>query len=470
MQPINTRMGRGGKPLARSLFLLCGLHLILCMLVGGHLMGAPTELNFQGVLLDSSGNGVTGTRAMTVKLYDAAIGGNLLYTEDLGNVSVNKGVYSFNFGTNGISNGQLSETVAYTDGSATTFQKILTNANPVSGSVVVTDGIYNWNQNTGSSDDGVNFDVTYSTSLKRVTINYYNGTPQEGRTIVVSYRVPQATVQSALAGESNPWVELAISGVIQSVRQKLLLVPYASRALDSEKTLASSIDLVKSQLGELASAVAQGQGSSYSTITNRVNSTSSSLGLVSYSGSAYRYGGGELFGVDYGTSGKFISATTLTFSQQASNHNGYIKFTYTDGTVSQKTWTGFSGNGTVTYANPSPQKPVRYVNATQIAQGWNDGAFAQIESCSVFSSDRASLTFTVTALAKKIYVGPQALLTNLTSAYVVVATSDGVKTYGGWNQWFDLGSQKTVQTITVGGTLIRPEAVNVSQIKTLNLQ
>jgi hypothetical protein len=334
----------------------------------------------------------------------------------------------------------------------------------------VSDGIYNWNQNTGSSDGGVNFDVTYSTSLKRVTVNYYNGTPQEGRNIVVSYRVPQATVQSALAGESNPWVELSISGVIQSVRQKLLLVPYASRALDSEKNLGSAIDLVKSQLGELASAVAQGQGYSYSAITNRVNSTSSSLGLVSYSGSAYRYGGGELFGVDYGTSGKFISAATLTFPQQASNHNGYIKFTYTDGAVSQKTWTGFSGNGTVTYTNPSPQKPVRYVNATQIAQGWNDGAFAQIDSCSVFSLDRASLTFTVNALAKKIYVGPQAILTNVTSDYVVVATSDGVKTYGGWNQWFDLGSQKTVQTITVGGTLIRPEAVNVSQIKTLNLQ
>ncbi|NDB96573.1 MAG: hypothetical protein EBZ78_10525 [Verrucomicrobia bacterium] len=73
---------------------------------------APSELNFQGVLLDASGNGVTGTRAMTVKLYDAAIGGNLLYTEDLGNVAVNKGVYSFNFGTNGTSNAGVMETVA----------------------------------------------------------------------------------------------------------------------------------------------------------------------------------------------------------------------------------------------------------------------------------------------------------------------------------------------------------------------
>ena len=87
----------------------------------------PSELNFQGVLLDASGNGVTGTRVMTVKLYDAAIGGNLLYTEDLGNVAVNKGVYSFNFGTNGTSNAKVTETVATTDGTLSSFQKILSN-------------------------------------------------------------------------------------------------------------------------------------------------------------------------------------------------------------------------------------------------------------------------------------------------------------------------------------------------------
>jgi len=431
---------------------------------------APSELNFQGVLLDASGNGVTGTRAMTVKLYDAAIGGNLLYTEDLGNVAVNKGVYSFNFGTNGTSNAGVMETVAYTDGSSTTFQKVLSNTNPVAGSIVVTDGIYSWNQNSGSSDGGVNFDVTYSTSLKRVTVNYYNGAPQEGRKITASYRVPQSAVQGSLADDGQPWIEVLVAGTVQNPRQKLLLVPYASRALETEKTLGSSVDLVKSQLNELASAVARGQGTIYQTITNRVNTASSSLGLVSYSGSAYRYGGGELFGVDYGTSGKFISAATVTFPRQSSNHNGYIKFTFTDGTVSQKTWSGFAENGAVSYMNPTPQKPVRYVNATQIAQGSNDGPFAQIDSCSVFSLDRASITYTVNAFAKKIYVSPDAVMTNLSNTYITVATSDGIKTYGNWNEWLDLGSQKTVQTITVGGTLIRPDVVNLSGIRTLNLQ
>ena len=68
------------------------LALFVMMCIIQNAFAGPAELNFQGVLLDASGNGVTGARAMTVKLYDAAIGGNLLYTEDLGSVAVNKGV------------------------------------------------------------------------------------------------------------------------------------------------------------------------------------------------------------------------------------------------------------------------------------------------------------------------------------------------------------------------------------------
>jgi len=223
-------MGRGGKPLARRLFLLSGLHLILCMPVGGHLMAGPAELNFQGVLLDSSGNGVTGTRAMTVKLYDAAIGGNLLYTEDLGNVSVNKGVYSFNFGTNGTSNAKVTETVATTDGTLSSFQKILSNTNVVAGSVTVADGTYTWDQVNGSSDGGIKFDASYSTSLKRITVNYYNGAPTVGKTIAVTYRSPSSGVLGVLSNEKDPWLEISVAGVPQSTRQKLAATPYSLRA------------------------------------------------------------------------------------------------------------------------------------------------------------------------------------------------------------------------------------------------
>jgi len=194
------------------------------------LFAVPSELNFQGVLLDSSGNGVTGTRAMTVKLYDAAIGGNLLYTEDLGNVAVNKGVYSFNFGTNGTGNAKVTETVATTDGTATSFQKILSNTNVVAGSVTVADGTYTWDQVNGSSDGGVKFDASYSTSLKRITVTYYSGAPTVGKTIAVTYRSPSTGVLGVLSNEKDPWLEISVAGVPQSTRQKLAATPYSLRA------------------------------------------------------------------------------------------------------------------------------------------------------------------------------------------------------------------------------------------------
>ena len=64
----------------------------------------PTEINFQGVLTDQNGNPVNGVRAMQLKIYDAPTGGTLLYSEDLGNVPVQDGIYSFSFGANGTSN------------------------------------------------------------------------------------------------------------------------------------------------------------------------------------------------------------------------------------------------------------------------------------------------------------------------------------------------------------------------------
>jgi len=196
----------------------------------GVLWAGPSELNFQGVLLDASGNGVTGTRAMTLKLYDAAIGGNLLYTEDLGNVSVNKGLYSVNFGTNGTGNPKVTETVAITDGTNSTFQKILSNTNVIAGSVSVTDGTYSWDQANGSSDSGVNFDASYSSSLRRITVTYYGIVPTVGKTVAVSYRSPIVGIENVLLEDAARWIEVSVNGSVQSPRQKLLTVPYAVRA------------------------------------------------------------------------------------------------------------------------------------------------------------------------------------------------------------------------------------------------
>jgi hypothetical protein len=63
---------------------------------------------------------------------------------------------------------------------------VLANTNVVAGSVAVTDGAYTWDQINGSSDGGVNFDASYSTSLRRITVNYYNGPPATGKVLKVT--------------------------------------------------------------------------------------------------------------------------------------------------------------------------------------------------------------------------------------------------------------------------------------------
>jgi len=78
--------------LAAAVLLLCGslLH-----------AAVPTQINYQGRLTDANGAAVSGTKAMAVKLYDAPTGGNLLYSETIGNVTVTDGVYRFAFGGSG---------------------------------------------------------------------------------------------------------------------------------------------------------------------------------------------------------------------------------------------------------------------------------------------------------------------------------------------------------------------------------
>jgi hypothetical protein len=192
-------------------------------------MAVPSGINYQGALTDDQGNPITGTRTMSIKLYGAATGGTQLYTEDIGTVDVSDGVFSFEFGTGGTSNAEQSDTVAITDGTATTFQKVLSSSSVVAGSVSITDGTYTWSQSGGSSNED-DFWVAYSTGLRRVTVNYYNGAPAAGRTITATYRTPTSGISGALAGNNQPWAEITVDGVAQVPRQKVLTVPFALKA------------------------------------------------------------------------------------------------------------------------------------------------------------------------------------------------------------------------------------------------
>jgi hypothetical protein len=221
--------------------------ILTAILGSGFALAVPSEINYQGVLTDSQGNLVNGNRTMSLKIYDAGTGGALLYSEELGNTPVNNGVYNFTFGANGTSNALATETVATTNGTSTSFQKILSATSVVDGSVSVTDGNYTWSQANGSSNDN-DFGVAYSTSLRRVTATYYNGAPAAGRTITATYRTPASGVYGALDSDSQPWAEISVNGTPQTPRQRVLAVPFAkisSKSLVSEKTKNSGYSVIK---------------------------------------------------------------------------------------------------------------------------------------------------------------------------------------------------------------------------------
>jgi hypothetical protein len=205
---------------------------LLIIASSASIFAAPSEINYQGVLTDQQGNPINGVRAMQIKIYDAPTGGTLLYSEDLGNVPVQDGIYSFSFGANGTSNALTTETVAIANGTVSTFQKVLAAPTVVAGSVTVTDGTYTWDQTNGSSNES-DFSVAYSTNLRRVTVNYYKGAPPAGKTITAKFRAPGSGVVSALAEDNQPWTEVSLAGVAQTPRQKVLNVPFAQVAVRS---------------------------------------------------------------------------------------------------------------------------------------------------------------------------------------------------------------------------------------------
>jgi hypothetical protein len=111
----------------------------------------PSLINYQGRLTDANGTAVTGTKNFSISIYDAATAGNLLHTETIGAVTLDdNGVYSFQFGSAGTSDTQVTETIGTTEGSTLTYTKTLSNTPVVANSITVTDGTNSWSQSVGN--------------------------------------------------------------------------------------------------------------------------------------------------------------------------------------------------------------------------------------------------------------------------------------------------------------------------------
>jgi hypothetical protein len=190
----------------------------------------PSLINYQGRLTDANGDPVMGSKNFAISIYDAA---TMLYTETIGAVTLDdNGVYSFQLGGSGTSNTLVTETVVTTDGTSTTFQKVLANSPVVANSVRVSDGTYTWSQSAGSSNED-QFGVAYSTSLRRVTVNYYNGAPAAGRTITATYRYETGGITGALGSGAEHWMAISVDGTTQVARQRVLAVPFAQKSSSS---------------------------------------------------------------------------------------------------------------------------------------------------------------------------------------------------------------------------------------------
>jgi hypothetical protein len=210
----------------------------------------PSLINYQGRLTDASGAPVTGSKNFSISIYDAATEGNLLYNETIGAVTLDaNGVYNFQFGSAGTSNTQVTETVATTNGTGTTFQKVLANSPVVAGSVSVTDGTYIWSQSVGSSNED-DFGVAYSTSLRRVTVNYFSGAPAAGRTITATYRYGTSGITGALSSGAEHWMAISVDGTLQATRQRVLAVPFAQRAATANTAEFAEDSFARQQISE----------------------------------------------------------------------------------------------------------------------------------------------------------------------------------------------------------------------------
>lgn len=125
----------------------------VCTLAGALIASAqvPSLINYQGRLTEANGAPVTGSKNFAISIYDAATGGNLLYSETIGAVTLDaNGVYSFQFGNSGTSNIQVTETIGTTAGSTLSYTKTLSNTPVVANSITVTDGTNSWSQSVGN--------------------------------------------------------------------------------------------------------------------------------------------------------------------------------------------------------------------------------------------------------------------------------------------------------------------------------
>ena len=423
---------------------------------------APTEINYQGVLTDQNGNPVNGVRAMQIKIYDAPTGGTLLYSEDLGNVPVQDGIYSFSFGANGTSNALTTETVAIANGTVSTFQKVLAAPTVVAGSLTVTDGTYTWDQTNGSSNEN-DFSVAYSPNLRRVTVTYYNGAPAAGKTINAKFRSPGSGITGALAEDNQPWIEVSLAGVSQAPRQKVLSIPFANISN-------YAYNISDNALKKITDVIAQSSGQVISQITDRSNSIESYIGLAASESSVKSSDPNYKHNINLNST--LVSQVVLSLHTLYQNfqRKGYVLFNYADGSSQDVSWSKQPGESSEQIIlNPNPNKLVKSIveNSQEYSPtytSWFDlGCYID-----VYSTSKASLTFSAADLkAAQLYISGPIEVNELLSPQIIIVDNNGNSFGGPINSWIPIDVTSNVAKIIISGSLKSPKKLKISFLKCL---
>jgi len=203
---------------------------LLCFLgfVTHGLGQVPSLINYQGRLADANGAPVTGSKNFTLSIYDGETEGGLLYSEDIGAVTLDdNGVYSFQFGESGTSQATATKSVGVADGVENVFNTVL--PEEATGIVSITDGTYIWTPEAGSTAP-TSFIGSYDGTSKTASAIYIGAAPEAGTEISVNYQNSTGGIAEALGSGLEHWLELSIDGANEASRTKILAVPFAKQS------------------------------------------------------------------------------------------------------------------------------------------------------------------------------------------------------------------------------------------------
>lgn len=337
----------------------------------------PVEINYQGVLTDQAGNPINGVRAIQLKIYDAPTGGNITYTEDLGNVSVQDGICSFSFGANGTSNPLTAPVSGITDAiigsnqawvetsingvSQTPRQKILTVPYALAAKKSEDAQLLNSSVSTlQTQTSGLSSNMT----AVQVQVNGVSS-----NVTALSSNLTALQSQSAGLSESFGTLNATVSGLSSNITALTSESPQTQLKLDQLSNLIQRINLTGVSMPNhfadntsggsasgLNSTFLEGSSATWLSASKKYSSTI----LLSPPTTSFGWVGAWGWAVMARTSiNAQVSRITGTMSLSNGNYNSAeIRFVYSDNSTQ-----GFSrGSGSFDITNPSPNKPVKSID------------------------------------------------------------------------------------------------------------